>query len=266
MKSPAGLKTRIKNLVRKHPQKAMSVTELQVAISQNTPGITKLQIKAAIKEMIKKNKEQENLNKSWKYEIAQIRGGNAIKYTDGGETTKKYTGHYLDIMDVIERDSNEVTKIFGSATHLIAYDVHVGQTLRGEWGRPDVIVAGYRKRESSRSSELHSIEFQEKNGFTPSNVAQAYYSGRGADKCWLLFDHRDWPKNSAQRKDHPNADSVKNFAEKLGVGLIYYRRLSHGASWHLVLKAKQQYPNNEDKKSFKKLLEHEKKEKQKLMK
>ena len=83
MKSPAGLKTRIKNLVRKHPQKAMSVTELQVAISQNTPGITKLQIKAAIKEMIKKNKEQENLNKSWKYEIAQIRGGNAIEYTAG---------------------------------------------------------------------------------------------------------------------------------------------------------------------------------------
>ena len=244
----------------------MSVTQLQEAISPNMPGITKLQIKASIKEMIKINREQENVGKSRQYKITLTSGGNGVSYTDGGETTRKNTGPYLAILRVIQRDSNDVTRIFGDATHLIPYDVHSGKTLRGEWGRPDVIVAGYRTRDSSRPFQLHAIEFQKIDGFTPSNVAQAYFSGRGADKCWLLFDHRDWPKNSAQRKDHPNADSVKNFADKLGVGLIYYRRLPHGGSWHRVLKAKQQYPSDEDKKSFKKLLEHEKKEKQKLMK
>lgn len=44
----------------KSPQKSMSVSELQIAISPSIPGITKLEIKVAIKEMIKINASQKN--------------------------------------------------------------------------------------------------------------------------------------------------------------------------------------------------------------
>ena len=265
MKNSAGLRTRIKNLVKKSPQKSISVTQLQVAISSSIPGITKLEIKAAIKEMIKINEEQKKAGRSIQYKIAPNKGGNSIRYTHGGETTKKGTGPYRDITGVIDGDSQAATKIFG-APHLNSYDVHAGKSVRGEWGRPDVIVSLYRGIGSSKPFEIHAIEFVHRGGFSASNVAQAYFGGSGADKCWLLFDYRDWPINSAQRVKNPNADRVKKFAEKLGVGLIYFRTLSQGGSWHVVLQAKPQSRNIEERKSLRSLFEGEENERRKLSK
>lgn len=265
MKNSAGLRTRIKNLVKKSPQKSMSITQLQQAISPSIPGITKLEIKAAIKEMIEINEEQKKAGKSIKYKIASNKGGKSIRYTHGGETTKKGTGPYRDITGVIDGDSQAATKIFGAA-HLNSYDVHAGKSVRGEWGRPDVIVSLYKGIGSSKPFQIHAIEFEHRGGFSASNVSQAYFGGSGADKCWLLFDYRDWPINSAQRVEHPNADRVKKFAEKLGVGLIYFRTLSHGGSWHVVLQAKQQSRNIEERKSLRSLFEGEENERKKLSK
>lgn len=259
MKNSTGLRTRIKNLVMKSPQKSMSVSQLQIAISPSIPGITKLEIKVAIKEMIKINASQKKLGKPMQYKIATNKGGNSIRYTHGGETTRKGTGPYRDIAGVIDGDSQAATKIFG-APHLNSYDVHAGKSVRGEWGRPDVIVSLYRGIGSSKPFEIHAIEFERRGGFSASNVAQAYFGGSGADKCWLLFDHRDWPMNSAQRNNNPNAERVKNFAVKLGVGLIYFRTLSQGGTWHVVLEAKQQPRDKKDRESLRSLFEGEEKE------
>jgi len=259
MQISTGLRTRIKNLVMNSPQKSMSVSQLQIAISASIPGITRLEIKAAIKEMIKINASQKNLGKPMQYKIATNKGGNSIRYTHGGETTRKGTGPYRDIIGVIDGDSQAATKIFG-APHLNSYDVHAGKSVRGEWGRPDVIVSLYRRIGSSKPFEIHAIEFERRGGFSASNVAQAYFGGGGADKCWLLFDYRDWPMNSAQRNSNPNAERVKKFALKLGVGLIYFRTLSQGGTWHVVLEAKQQPKDNKDRESLRSLFEGEEKE------
>ena len=138
--------------------------------------------------------------------------------------------------------------------------------MRGEWGRPDVIVSLYRKIGSSRPFEIHAIEFEHRGGFSASNVSQAYFGGLGADKCWLLFDYRDWPMNSAQRDKNPNAERVKKFAEKLGVGLIYFRTLSQGGSWYVVLQAKKQSANKKERESLRSLFEGEEKERRKVSK
>ena len=259
MKSSAGLRTRIKNLVMKSPQKSMSISQLQIAISPSIPGITKLKIKAAIEEMIEINASRKKAGKPMQYRITMNRGGNSIRYTHGGETTKKGTGPYRDIARVIDGDTQAATKIFG-APHLNSYDVHAGKSLRGEWGRPDMIVSLYRGVGSSKPFEIHAIEFERRGGFSASNVSQAYFGGGGADKCWLLFDYRDWPMNSAQRDENPNAERVKKFAEKLGVGLIYFRTLPHGGTWHVLLQAKRQPINKKDRESLRSLFEGEEKE------
>lgn len=265
MKNNTGLRTRIKNLVMKSPQKSMSVSQLQKAISPSLPGITKIEIRAAIKEMIEINAAQKKVGKSRQYKITMNRGGNGIRCTRSGEITQKGTGPYRDIARVIDGNSQAATKIFG-APHLNSYDVHSGRSVRGEWGRPDMIVSLYRGIGSPRPFEIHAIEFERKGGFSASNVSQAYFGGGGADKCWLLFDYRDWPMNSTQRDANPNAKRVKKFAEKLGVGLIYFRTLAHGGTWHVLLQAKRQPINKQDRDSLRSLFEGEEKERKKLSK
>ena len=75
----------------------MSISQLQIAISPSIPGITKLKIKAAIEEMIEINASRKKAGKPMQYRITMNRGGNSIRYTHGGETTKKGTGPYRDI-------------------------------------------------------------------------------------------------------------------------------------------------------------------------
>ena len=142
--------------------------------------------------------------------------------------------------------------MFG-APHFVLHDIHGGPSGRGKWGRPDVVVACYKSRESSRHFRLHSIEYEKKGGFSPSNVAQAYVSGRGAYMCWLLFDFNDWP-NVKQLAKNPNAQITKEVAEKLGVGLIRYKSLNRSHSWKVLVKAKPQRPKEKYKLELKHLI------------
>jgi hypothetical protein len=104
---------------------------------------------------------------------------------------------------------------------------------------------------------LHAIEYEAKGGFSPANVAQAYFGGSGADKRWLLFDSRDWPKNASERKKNPSAERIRKFAQKLGVGLIYYRNLSRSGDWFMLEPARQQIRNKEERKTLRHLFEGE---------
>ena len=157
---------------------------------------------------------------------------------------------------MIDGDARNITAIFG-APHLNSFDVHAGKSGRGRWGRPDVVVALYKSMGSSRPFAIHAIEYEGKGGFSPANVAQAHFGGSGADKCWLLFDSRDWPKNSAQRRENPSAERVRDFAKKLGVGLIYYRNLSRSGDWFVLEPAKRQKRVKQDREALRHLFEGE---------
>jgi len=252
----AGLRTRIINLIKKSPEKSLSISVLHKTLKVRFPRLTKNQIKKELIEAYKVDAKRRRAGENPKYFIVPNKGGNAYRYTAGGETTKKGTGPFREIASVIDGDNKNITKIFG-APHLNSFDVHAGKSGRGKWGRPDVIVALYRQVGSSRPFNLHAIEYEKKGGFSPSNVAQARFAGSGADKCWLLFDSRDWPKNAKERRLNPSAERVRSFAEKIGVGLIYYRNLSRSYSWFMLLDAQKQKRIPEDVAALRHLFEGE---------
>jgi len=254
----AGLRTRIVNLIKKSDSKSLSVNEIYKKLKDSNPQITKIEIKKILREVIDIDSKLKKNNKDLKYFIAANKGGNSFRFTGGGERTKKGTGIYRDITKVFEGDNKNIIKIF-DAPHLILYDVHPGKTQIGKWSRPVLIVELYKGIDSTKPFELHSIEFQEEGGFSPENISQARFSGDGADKCWLLFDSKDWPKNPSQRSKNPGADLAKKFAIKLGVGLIYYRNLSRSGDWYMLQPAKKQKRNPEKRKALEQLYEGEKK-------
>ncbi len=258
----AGLRTRIVNLIKKSPEKSLSISSLYKTLKVRFPRVTKNQIKKELIEVYKIDAKRVQAGENPRYFIVPNKGGNAYRYTAGGETTKKGTGPFREIASVIDADNKNITKIFG-APHLNSFDVHAGKSGRGKWGRPDVIVALYRQVGSSRPFSLHSIEYEKKGGFSPSNVAQARFAGSGADKCWLLFDSRDWPKNAKERKANPSAERVRSFAEKIGVGLIYYRNLSRSYSWFMLLDAEKQKRIPVDREALRHLFEGENKKNKK---
>jgi hypothetical protein len=234
-----GVRTKIVNLVKKAPTKTQSISDLYKVLKVTHPEITKQQIKKELRDVIRFDSDRRKYGKSLKYFIMPNKGGNSFRYIGGGENTRKYTGTYREVCKVIDGNAKNIAKMFG-APHLNSFDVHAGRSKRGKWGRPDVIVALYRGIGSSRPFALHSIEFEGKGGLSPANIAQARFSGAGADKCWLLFDSRDWPKNASQRKKNPSAPRILEFAKKLGVGLIYYRNISRSSEWIMLEPAKQQ--------------------------
>ncbi len=252
----AGLRTRIVNLIKKSHNKSLSVSEIHKILVVRFPKITKSQIKKTLTELVEIDYKRKLEGKSPKYNISPNKGGNAFRFTAGGETTRKGTGPYRDIAKVIDGDFKNITSIFGAA-HLNSFDVHAGKSGRGKWGRPDVIVALYKGVGSSRPFSLHAIEYEGKGGFSPANVAQAHFGGSGADKCWLLFDSQDWPKNASQRRENPSAERVRKFAKELGVGLIYYRNLSRSGDWFVLEPAKKQKRIPEEREALRHLFEGE---------
>ncbi len=261
----AGLRTRIVNLIKKSRNKSLSVSEIHKILVVRFPKITKSQIKRTLIELVEIDNKRKLEGKSPNYNISPNKGGNAFRYTAGGETTRKGTGPYRDIAKVIDGDFKNITRIFGAA-HLNSFDVHAGKSGRGKWGRPDVIVALYKGVGSSRPFSLHAIEYEGKGGFSPANVAQAHFGGSGADKCWLLFDSRDWPKNVSQRRENPSAERVRKFAKELGVGLIYYRNLSRSGDWFILEPAKRQKRIPEEREALRHLFEGEIKKNKQLVK
>jgi hypothetical protein len=260
-----GFCTKIVNLIKKSKKKSLSINEIYKLVKDKYPRVTKNQIKRTLREVIKIDAQRTKEGKPERYFISANKGGNAFRFTGGGETTRKNTGPYRDIAKVIDGDTKTITRIFG-APHLNSFDVHAGKSGRGKWGRPDVIVALYRGIGSSRPYNLHAVEYEGKGKFSPANVAQAYFGGNGADKCWLLFDSRDWPKNANDRRSNPSAERVKDFAEELGVGLIYYRKLAHSGGWFKLLDAKKQKRNKDARAELKHLFQGEERKLRKAQK
>lgn len=244
------------NLIKRSQEKSLSVAQIHRTLRPKYPRLTKNQVKNSLREAINTDRDLRRIGQPSKFNILPNKGGNGFRYIGGGETTRKGTGPYRDIARILDSDSKKVTKIFG-APHLNSFDVHAGKSSRGRWGRPDLIVALYRTVGSARPFSLHSIEFEGRGKFSPANVAQTFFSGKGANMCWLLFDSADWPKNSRQRRENPDALRVREFAKELGVGLIYYKTLGHVGGWFVLEPAKHQRPGKIDKKALKHLFDGE---------
>jgi hypothetical protein len=107
----AGLRTRIVNLIKKSRNKSLSVSEIHKILIVKFPRVTKSQIKRTLIELVEIDNKRKLEGKSPNYSISPNKGGNAFRYTAGGETTRKGTGPYRDIAKVIDGDFNNITKI-----------------------------------------------------------------------------------------------------------------------------------------------------------
>jgi hypothetical protein len=249
--------TRIKNLVKKSPNRSLAISELQKLISEQGSSISIPLLKTTIRQMIEVDRNLSKEKKKRKYYLSFNKGGNGVRYIGAGEIVKKGSGPYRDIANVIDRESLTVRHIFG-AEHMNSFDIHSGKSARGKWGRPDMLVALYRSPGKSREYSIHTIEFESFGGFSASNVAQAYYSGRGANKSWLLIDVRDFPRNKRSRDAMPDFKSILAFAEELGVGIVTYRILSSSLTWHVELEAKNRKRDALSRRGLKALYEGQK--------
>jgi hypothetical protein len=232
------LEIRIKNLVKNSPNRSLAVSEIRSILEREQISISTSEIKKSILKMVTVDKKLRKDKEKRRYYLQANKGGNGVRYVGGGEIVRKGAGPYRDIARVIDRESKRIQEIF-QANHLNSYDVHAGRSVRGEWGRPDMLVALYNSPGKSRAFALHTIEFERIGGFSASNIAQAYYSGRGADKSWLLFNQRDWPRNNTERSKKPDFHAIEEFAKELGVGLISYGDLALSNTWKVLLEPKQ---------------------------
>jgi hypothetical protein len=250
--SNANLEIRIRNFVKKSPNRSLSVSELVALLAKAEIKATPSEIKLCITKMVAYDARMTKARKKRKYYLKGNKGGNGVRFIGGGEIVRKGTGPYRDIARVIDRESHKIQSIF-KAEHLNSFDVHAGRSARGAWGRPDMLVALYRTEGKSRPFARHTIEYEKLGGFSAANIAQAYYSGRGADKSWLLFDARDWPKNKKERDRNPDFESIVSFAQELGIGLISYRDLASSQSWKVHLEAKQRKRDKDSRLALKDL-------------
>lgn len=235
------LDIRIKNLVKNSPNRSLAVSEIRSILEREQISISVSEIKKSILKMITVDKNLHKDKKKRQYYLQNNKGGNGVRYVGGGEIVRKGAGPYRDIARVIDRESKKVREIF-KAEHINSFDIHAGRSVRGEWGRPDMLVALYKSSGKSRAFALHTIEFERFGGLSASNIAQAYYSGRGADKSWLLFNQRDWPRNNTERTKKPDFYAIEEFARELGVGLISYGDLALSNTWKVLLEPKQRKP------------------------
>ena len=252
--SEANLEIRIRNFVKKSPNRSLSISELVSLLAQAEISVTPKIIKASISKMIAYDARMSKAQKKRKYYLKANKGGNGVRFIGGGEIVRKGTGPYRDIARVVDRESHKIQSIFG-AQHLNSFDVHAGRSARGAWGRPDMLVARYRTPGKSRPFAIHSIEYEKFGGFSASNVAQAYYSGRGADKSWLLFDVRDWPKNKIERDKNPDFKYIVEFAKELKVGLISYKDLASSQTWKVHVPAESRKRDSASKAALKALFQ-----------
>lgn len=168
--------------------------------------------------------------------LATTQGGNAIRLSSN-ERVGLNTGAYKDIVEAIGGGASNLSRIF-SARNPVPHDVHIIGRRAGHWSRPDLLVEFRSRRSAPEPSEIHSIEFELPGHAWPENVAQAYVSGRGAKKSWLLFSLKDFPETEAEFLDNYEWRATEALARDLGVGLIGYEEISAASTWRRVLKAR----------------------------
>ena len=188
-----------------------------------------------------------------RYAGLSLTQGGAVIRLSSNERVGLNTGAYRDIVEAINGQASNLAKIF-SARNPSPYDVHVMGRQAGHWSRPDLLVEFRGRRLAPRPTEIHSIEFEFPGHAWPENVAQAYVSGRGSHKSWLLFSLDDYLETQDKRAVDPNWSATEALARDLGVGLIGYCKLSAASTWRRILKARRRSPDRTKEAFIKDLL------------
>ena len=188
--------------------------------------------------------------------ISQTQGGKAVRLS-ASEGVAINAGPYKEIVEAISGSASNIEPIF-SARNPKPYDVHILGPQSGHWSRPDLLVEFRRRASSSNPYEMHSIEFEFPGTAWPENVAQAYVSGKGAHRSWLLFSLEDYPKTQHAREEDFEWSATEEIARELGVGLIGYTKLSQASTWRRVLMARRRTVDRGRVKELRKLIEENK--------
>jgi hypothetical protein len=107
----------------------------------------------------------------------------------------------------------------------------------------------------SRPKELHSFELESEGGALAVNVAQAYVSGRGATKTWLLLSMKDYGASKKNRDEDQVWVATEKLARELGVGLMGCRVISAVSTWKILVPAKRRRPDEEGLTALRVLIE-----------
>jgi len=180
-------------------------------------------------------------------------GGKSVRYSHG-ERSGINTGLYRDVVEALKADGVRINQIF-DGLHRTAYDVHNLGPQNGHWSRPDLLLELRTRPNLSRPKELHSFELESEGGALAVNVAQAYVSGRGATKTWLLLSMKDYRASKKNRDEDQVWVATEKLARELGVGLMGYRVISAVSTWKILVPAKRRRPDKDGLTALRALIE-----------
>lgn len=242
--------TAVRRVLKASPNSTATISQITKVLQEKDPsgGWTQNEVIKAVKWARDKTTEPGKSKKNWDIRLKQG-GGSAVFISNSG-VNKRGGGQLGQITNKLNSDkpTKSLLAAFAmSASRIEATDVHASARNRGKWSEPDIVVKFFNFKGSKKPSEIHSIELEEKSSnktpkCQPQEVAQAFASGQGADRSWLMFHESEWPSD----RNEPRRVKVEWLANELGVGLITFASSHKSATWKLVKKAKKRKSTPKD--------------------
>lgn len=250
--------TAVRKVLKASPNSTASISQITKVLQEKDPSgsWTQSEVTKAIKWAEEKSRSPGKSKKNWDIRLKQ--GGKSAVFISDSGVNKRGGGQLGQITIKLNTDkpSGSLLATFAmSASRIEATDVHASAKNSGKWSEPDIIVKFFAFQASKKPFETHSIELEEKSHNNtpkcqPQEVAQAFASGQGADRSWLMFHESEWPSNP----NEPRRVKIEWLACELGVGLITFASSYKSATWKLVKKAKKRKPTPKDVASIRALM------------
>ena len=250
--------TEVRRVLKDFPNSTATISQITTVLREKDPsgGWTQKEVVKAIKWAQQKTTLPGKSTKNW--DIRLKPGGRSAVFISNSGVNRRGGGQLGQIADKLNSDkpTKSILAAFAiSASRIEATDVHASARNCGKWSEPDIIVKFFTFHGSKKPFEIHSIELEEKSPNTtpkcqPQEVAQAFASGQGADRSWLMFHESEWPSD----RNEPRRVKVEWLANELGVGLITFASSHKSATWKLVKKAKKRKSTPKDVVSLRALM------------
>lgn len=242
--------TAVRKVLKASPNSTASISQITKVLQKIDPSgsWTQSEVLKAIKWAEEKTKSPGKSKKNWDIRLKQ--GGKSAVFISDSGVNKRGGGQLGQITIKLNTDkpSGTLLATFAmSASRIEATDVHASAKNYGKWSGPDIIVKFFAFQASKKPIEIHSVELEEKSPNNtpkcqPQEVAQAFASGQGADRSWLMFHESEWPRDP----NEPRRAKVEWLADELGVGLITFVSSYKSTTWKLVKKAKKRKSTPKD--------------------
>ncbi len=240
----------VRKVLKDSPNSTATISQITEILQEKEPtnSWTEIEVKSAIKWAQKKTVSPGKSKNNWDIRLKQ--GGKSAVFVGDSGVNKRGGGQLGQITNKLNSNKppRSLLAAFAmAASRIEATDVHASARNCGKWSEPDIIVEFFNYHGSRKSYEIHTIELEEKSSTKtpkcqPQEVAQAFASGQGADRSWLMFHESEWPSD---RRD-PRRVKVEWLANELGVGLITFASSHKSATWKLVKKAKKRKSTPKD--------------------